>query len=490
MSVNQRLILGMVTAAVIISATVFGLWLGREQTAVLFSDLTVEDAHKALQELDKRGVKSSLAHGGTTILVPASMVHRLRLDLAATGVARNSVVGFELFDRTNFGMTEQEHDVNYLRALQGELTKTIASLQGVESARVHLVMPKSSIFRTQSSPPTASVVLVLNRQRAVSPEQVFGVQNLVAGSVEGMAPDHVTVLDQHGRALSSTYQGDAFSGSDRQLELKKEVEQYLSDKAQSMLSSVLGAGRAHVRVDATLNFEQIESERTIYDPETVVRSEERNESTDPQTGGATESTLTNYEVNQTIERIVGPAGGIKQLSVAVTVDGLYDSSETGAAPVYQPLPADQLDNIRRMVQSALGIDLARGDQLEVVNLQFNEAPTADQPGGGLPSGWLEYLLRNGGRILLGLVLVILVLAFRNNLSGALSELATAASNPGRAPGTAVAGAEEGDAVERFNGLPPMTDQMMEDVREYASEHPERVAEVVQSWLQEPERSGR
>ncbi len=489
MSVNQRLILGMVGAGVVISATVFGLWIGKEQNAVLFTDLTVEDAHRALQELEKRGVKSTLAHNGTTILVPASQVHRLRLDLIATGVTGNSVVGYEIINNSSFGMTEQEFDVKRQQALEGELMRTIASLQGVDAARVHLALPKSSIFVSRTTPPTASVVLRLKHQRAVSMDQVAGIQKLVAGSVEGLTVDNVTVIDEHGRALTTVAETGTFTGSDRQLELKKEVEQYLTDKAQTLLTSILGPKKAHVRVDATLNFEQIESQRTTFDPQTVVRSEERNESTDPQSGATTESSLTNYEVNQTVERVVAAAGGVKQLSVAVSVDGNYAAPAGGEAPVYEPLPQQELDNLKRMVTTTLGLDLARGDQIEVVNLQFRQWEQQDAPTSLLPGGWLEFVLKNGGRLLLGLLLLILVLMFRRTLAGALGDV-TAAASSGRVAADAAAGATPGEEGERFDGMPILTDQMAEDVREYAAEHPERVAEVVQSWLHEPERSGR
>ena len=495
MSINQRMVLGMVAAAVVISASVFGLWLGREEQAVLFSDLTVEDANAALQELHKRDVASELTNGGTTIMVPASQVHELRVELAAKGIAHSGVVGFEIFDQNHYGMTEQDYDVKKQRALQGELTKTIESLRGVEAARVHLVMPKSSIFRSKTARPTASIVLTLNRQRPVSSAQVSGIQSLVASSVEGLETPDVTVIDQFGQALSESYGDDAFGTSDRQLELKKEVEQYLSDKAQTMLSSVLGEGRSHVRVDATLNFEKIESERTIFDPKNqVVRSEERNESTDPQSGGNTESSMTNYEINQTVEHLVGETGGIKQLTVAVSVDGRYENDEDGA-PVYQPLEQEQLDNIQRMVQSTVGIDIERGDHIEVVNMQFQAAPATDtEPSGGVPDGLLDLVLEHGGRVLLVIMLVVLVLTFRKNLSGALGDLATlsAPRRPaaGRAGATNAGNSGDAEKVERFDGFPELTNQMVDDVREYAAENPERVAEVVQSWIYEPERSGR
>ena len=229
----------------------------------------------------------------------------------------------------------------------------------------------------------------------------------------------MTVLDQNGRSLSQNYADDGFGATDRQLELKKEIEQYLTDKAQTLLGTVLGDGHSQVQVDATLNFEQLESERTIFDPKaTVVRSEERNESTDPNSGGTTETSLTNYEINQTIEHIVGETGGITQLTVAVTVDGEYVIPEEGGEPIYQPLSQQQLGDIRRMVQSAVGIVAERGDRIEVVNMQFRgNTVEQDTGGGGLPGGILELLMRNLGRILLVILMAALVLTFRSNLSG-------------------------------------------------------------------------
>jgi flagellar M-ring protein FliF len=492
LSTNQRLLLGMVAAAVVLSASVFGLWLGREEQAVLFTDLTAEDASAALAELGKRDVDGELANGGTTILVPASQVHRLRVDLAAKGVLSSGVIGYELFDDTQWGKTEQDYEVMRLRALQGELTKTIQAIRGVDAARVHLAMPKTSIFRDLASEPTASVMLTLSHRMPPGPDTVSGIQNLVAQAVEGLQPASVTVVDQNGRTLSEAYADDAAGASDRQLEIKKEVEQYLRDKAETMLGSVLGEGRSHVRVDARLNFEKIESQRTVFDPDAqVVRSEERNESTDPQTGGGTSSTMTNYEINQTVEHVVGEVGGVEQLSVAVSVDGNYSTPADGGAPVYEPLPQEELDNIGRMVESAIGLDRERGDRIEVVNLQFRTAPE-DAPGGGAaPIPWLDLITRHGGRVLLVIMLVVLVIALRRNLGAALGELAGGRSGAAGGPATTATGDEAGaDAEgERFNGMPELTDQMIEDVREYASENPERVAEVVQSWLYEPERSG-
>jgi len=231
-----------------------------------------------------------------------------------------------------------------------------------------------------------------------------------------------------------------------------------------------------------------------FDKATVVRSEERNESTDPTSGGTTETSLTNYEINQTIERMVGETGGITQLTVAVTVDGEYVTPEEGGAPVYQPLSQQQLDDIRRMVQSAVGIVAERGDRIEVVNMQLHgDLMGQDNGGGGLPGGILEMLMQNSGRILLVILMASLVLTFRRNLAGALGDLANLGAGGGGSESTATmapkaAGGDE-EAPERFEGLPALNDQMIDDVREYAAENPERVAEVIQSWVYEPESSG-
>lgn len=492
MTMNQRLVLGMVSAALMISIAVFGLWLGQEEQAVLFSDLTAEDASKALQELNKRDIAAELTNGGTTIMVPASKVHHLRVDLVTKGIASSGVVGYEIFDHRDYGVTPEELEVRQLRALQGELTKTIESLRGVDGARVHLVMAKNSIFSSRATEPTASVVLTLNRQLGITAAQVAGVRSLVAGGVEGLMPERVTVLDQLGQMLAGNDSGDAFGASDRQLDLKKEVEDHLALKAQSMLDGVLGAGRSHVQVDATLNFEKIESERTVYDPAaTVVRSEERNESTDPQSGGATESSLTNYEINQTVDRIVGEIGGLKTLSVAVSVDGNYEVPEDGGEPVYQPLAPEELEQVKRLVQSAVGLDVSRGDRIEVVNMQFqgDHQRPADGVGGFNPliRMVLNLMMQHGGRALLLIMMAAMALAFRRNLSAVLNDLGTLFQPAAVAEKEAKKKIEASD-LERFEGLPEMTDQMIEDVREYAAENPGRVAEVVQSWMYEPERN--
>ena len=225
-----------------------------------------------------------------------------------------------------------------------------------------------SIFKKMAAEPTASVVLQLGRGRAIAAQQIAGIQNLVAGAVENLKADNVTVLDQAGKVLSNAVRNDDIGRSETQLALRRDVEDHLSAKAASMLDTVLGPGKSIVKVDATLNFEKIERQREIYDPAaTVVRSEVRNESSIPSTGGTTENSTTNYEINKTVEHVISQTGGIQSLSVAVFVDGHYEPSEDGGEPVYTPLSDEELDQLKRVVERAVGMNATRGDQVEIVN---------------------------------------------------------------------------------------------------------------------------
>jgi flagellar M-ring protein FliF len=480
-SFNQKVLLGALFAAGVISVVIFSLWLQQEQMAVLFTNLAPEDAALALEELSKQDVTADLVNGGTTIMVPESAVHRLRVDLAAKGVPSAGTVGFEIFDGKQYGLTEFLQNVNFKRALEGELTKSIESLAGIHSARVHLVLPKPSIFKKLQAEPTASVVVRLGRHAHLAEIQIAGIQSLVSGSVEGLSASNVTVIDQHGKVLSTGFESDLIGRSENQLAIRKEVEDHLTAKAQSMLGEVLGNGHSIVRVDATLNFEQIDTERELFDPEaTVVRSEEIDESNDPESGGTQESSVTNYEINRTVERIVGETGGVKSLSVAVFVDGTYQVPPAGGDPVYTPRSEEELNQIRRIVQTAVGLNPSRGDRIEVVQMQFsnqNQSPPVD--GYGAP-GWLELISQYGGRLLLFAIAAALILGLKRNLSRLLREGFPAGVGSRQEAGAA----EAGPSIQV--GGDDAHHRMAEDVKEYATSNPDKVAEVIQTWINESE----
>jgi len=475
-SFNQKILLGAVATAGVISIAVFSLWLQKEETAVLFTNLSPQDASVALEELAKQDVEAELTNGGTTIMVPQKAVHRLRVDLAGKGVPSSGTVGFEIFDGKQYGLTEFLQNVNFKRALEGELTKSIESLQGIQSARVHLVLPKPSIFKKLDSPATASVVLKMGRGARLEDSRITGIQSLVAGSVENLHADQVTVIDQYGKVLSPDIKDGDTGRTENQLALRKDVEAYLSQKAGIMLDRVLGPGRSVVQVDATLNFEKIDRERELYDPQkTVVRSEVRNETTDPTSGNSDENSTTNYEINRTVEHIVGETGGVKLLSVAVFVDGNYAELEDGGAPLYTPLPEDEVAQLRRIVQTAVGLNAARGDQIEIVNMQFSQ-PVIDEPA-PFVNNWMGMVTQYGGKAFMVLLFGIILLSLRKGLGGLLS------MNVPR-PRARVVQAADNREAETFEGIPDMDDQVINDIKDFASDNPERVADVVQSWIHE------
>ncbi len=482
LSFNQKVILGAVSTASIICVVVFSFWLQKDEMAVLFTNLTPEDASMALQELAKQDVPTKLKNGGTTILVPSSMKDKMRLDLAAKGVPSSGTVGFEIFDGNQYGLTEFLQNVNFKRALEGELTKTVESLQGIQSARVHLVMPKPSIFKKMAAEPTASVVLQLGRGRGLDGQQITGIQNLVAGAVENLEPANVTVLDQAGKVLSDAVRDDEIGRSETQLALRKEVEDHLAEKASSMLDKVLGPGKSIVKVDATLNFEKIDRQREIYDPAaTVVRSEVREESSVPSTGETSENSTTNYEINKTLEHVVSQTGGIENLSVAVFVDGHYEPGADGGEPVYTPLSDDELGQLKKVVERAVGLNATRGDQVEVVNMRFQSPAEPFAGGGAVSPDLIGLVTQYGGKVVLVIMMLVMALVLRKNLTALLAagSGAVAGAGAGRTRGTAGGGRAD---PQHFDGIPEMNDQVISDIQDFAAENPERVAEVIQSWI--------
>jgi flagellar M-ring protein FliF len=493
LSFNQKALLAVVAVAGVISVAVFSLWLQKEDMAVLYSNLTPEDAAAALEELSRQDVPAELKNGGGTILVPESMVARLRIELAGKGVVANGPVGFEIFDGKQYGLTEFVQNVNFKRALEGELTKTIEGFPAIQSARVHLVLPQPSIFKKDAQGATASVVLRLGRGARLNEGQIAGIQALVAGSVEDLALENVTVIDQTGKVLSAVPTDEETGRGETQLGLRKEVEGYLSEKAGSMLDKVLGPGRSIVRVDATLNFEKLTREREIYDPaSTVVRSEERNEENDPSKGAVKENSTTNYEINRTVEHIVGQTGNIAALSVSVFVDGHYEPAPDGKGqPAYKPLTEDELGQLRRIVQTAVGLNSVRGDQIEVVNMQFRqlEDPAPESP----LTDWMGVVTEYGGKILLVVLLAAVALSLRRSLGRLIAGGPAVAAAPGAAgrPGAAARPAPEPAAAEpeHFEGIPDLNEQVVGDIRDYAADNPERVAEVIQSWIREIDPTG-
>ena len=375
------------SSVLVLAISIFlGSMLLKTNYQVLYHNLNTTEAGEIVDHLAENKIPYRISDGGTAILVPGRNIQQVRLDLAAAGLPKSGQVGYEIFDQSNLGMTDFLQKVNYRRALEGELAKTISHLSEIKTARVHLVIPEQRLFKEDKIDASASIVLYLNRSMPLSPKQVEGIIYLVATSVEGLSADNITVLDSSGRLLSNRRGADKLAMlSSNQLEMKKNVENYLEEKAQSMLDAVLGQNRSIVRISTILNFDQVERTVESYDPDNIaVRSEESSEEKQSESEGSDpeqkrdqsnskKNTIRNYEVNKTIEHLVDQVGNIEKLHVSVSIDGTYEmvqGPDGNSVRQYVPRPQEELDKIIALVKGAVGYSEERNDVLEVANIPF------------------------------------------------------------------------------------------------------------------------
>lgn len=370
---------------------------------VLFADLSSQDVSAILKDLDTRGVKYELRGDGQTILAPRADVPRLRLDLAGKGIPSGGGVGYEIFDKGDaFSSTSFVQNINHLRALEGELSRTIRSISRVQAARVHLVIPERRLFERDREPPRASIALKLAGD--LDAAQVRAVRHLVASAVDGLKPERVSIVDERGRLLADGAQGEQGLAGVGLDERQGAIERRIKSQVEDIVASIVGPGRARVQVSASLDSNRIESRSETFDPESkVIRSSQnRNETSttnearegvtvgnelpgaqqpnQAQQGVQKDATnkneeVVNYEISRTTRTEVLEGGRVRKLSVAVLVDGTYARGQ-GAEAGYQPRTQEELERIGQLVRTAIGFDRQRGDQVEVVNLRFAEGPQA------------------------------------------------------------------------------------------------------------------
>ena len=365
-TINQRFIILLALTGSIAGLVAVTLWTQQPDMQVLFANLAVDDASGIIDKLKDAKVPYETANGGTTVLVPSAQVHDLRLEMAGQGLPHGGGVGYEIFDRTTMGMSDFVQKLNYRRALQGELARTITQMPEVERARVHLAIPERRLFATEQDRARASVVVSLRASQTLSKAQIQGVVHLVSSSVEGLQARDVTVVDGHGNLLSNTSSDESAGLSGTQMEYQRTLEKDIETRIQTMLERIVGVNKAVVRVSSVLDFRKIETTEERYDPNgQVVRSEQRGqekssgvngtsggvpgvESNVPggteAEGGQTSSNnnqtiieTVNYEIRRTVSRIGVQTGTIKKLSVAVLGDGTYEGGgKEGAAGADQP----------------------------------------------------------------------------------------------------------------------------------------------------------
>ena len=378
LTLGQKVGIGAAVVVSIVALVMLVTWANKPSFGILFSNLEATDASKIIDKLKQQSVPYEISDGGKAILVPKDKVYELRLQMAGQGLPQSSVVGYEIFDKPSFGMTDFTQKVNYKRALEGELEKTILQLDEIDGASVHIVMPEKALFESEQKETTASVFLKLKDGAHLTPGEIRGVQRLVAASVEGLDPNNVTIVDSRGNLLSRKSDGvDALTSS--QYDLQGKVESYLANKAQTMLDAVLGPGNAIVRVSAGLDFSQVEKTTEQYDPNSVILSEQTMQDrssvpgdTSTSNGSLRTNSVTNYDVGKTVEKIVGDMGGVKKLSVAVLVNGKYTQiDKSGQTTVsYTPRSSQEISQLTDIVKKAVGFDVNRGDEVSVVNIPF------------------------------------------------------------------------------------------------------------------------
>jgi flagellar M-ring protein FliF len=440
---GKKLSLALLLAGILAGFVAIMIWAGRPDYQVLYSDLSMEDSAAIFEKLKEQKIPYELSASGKTIMIPRDRVYETRLDMAARGLPQQGTAGFELFDDTKLGMTEFLQNVNYQRALQGELARTINRFDEVESARVHLVLASKSLFVEDQEPATASVILKMRSGKRLGKDQIQGVVHLVSSSISGLKPGNVTIVDSNGKMLTGVQDRSGMAGvTSDQLTFQEKIEKNLETRVKTMLEKALGPERAIVRVSADLDFQRHEqTEERFFPDNQVVRSEKRyNENTAgpgdtaqgipgavPNMGpGGQENTrgaggssfqkedrTVNYEIGKVTRRTVTPVGGIRRISVAALVDGTYRAvgGKDGADELrYLPRSTEEMAKLESIIQRAVNFDPARGDQVEVVNIPFESTRMADAAGDETP-GREPFYKAYAALIKYGVVAIFVILSF-------------------------------------------------------------------------------
>ena len=524
----------LIAMVLLVSAIGFGsliFWNNRPDYQVLFSSLSQEDAGEMLAKLKEKKIPYQLANNGTTILVPQDQVYDIRITLAAEGLPKGGGVGFEVFDRTNLGTTDFVQKLNYQRALQGELSRTIKQIKEIEQARVHIVTPKESLFVEEQKKSTASVFIKTRSGMTLGAAQVEGIVHLVASAIEGLEPGNITVVDTSGKILSKRVEHGLIGQlTTSQLEYQRNIEEGLKKKIQGMLEEFLGLNKAIARVSTEIDFQEINIIEESYDPKSVIRSEQKSTEKSSATSGAAapregkseapaerkaspgkpglgaeasskastslpsppssvnlserQNEIRNYEISKINRQIKNPVGGVKKISVAVIVDGTYKEtpgSKGSKTKEYVPRPPEEMKNLEAIIKRAIGYDEKRGDQVELINLPFSwSIPEEDlKPDKGVI--WKEYVVdfyKPAVSLLLALLFIFFVV---KPLLKRRPSLTQEKGVPLLAQGDQSAGPE---APQVTGAQKPL--EIRNQTLQFIQKDPSKTAGIVKTWLQERE----
>jgi flagellar M-ring protein FliF len=538
-----------ITAGVV--ATLLGLFfflttrLTAPSMALLYSDLSVGDSGRIVAKLESMNVPHEI-RGNGAILVPSDQVARLRMAIAQEGLPTGGSMGYEIFDRSeSLGTSSFVLNINHLRALEGELSRTIASLNHVKSARVHLALPKRELFTRDQQEPTASVMLQMNGGRRLEPSEVRAIQNLVAAAVPKLKPSRISIVDAQGTLLARARADDAaddVTGGGSANEIKIAYEARAARTVEEMLERVIGPGRVRAEVTAEMDFDRISTTSETYDPDgQVVRStqnvEETSRSRDADnqnntvsvasnipaplsqgsqpppsvTSGATSQSnhneeTVNYEISRTTKTHVREGGVVKRISVAVVVDGTYTDAGNGQR-TYQPRSAEEIAQLTKLVKSAVGYDEARGDKVELVNLRFVQGAAAFDEEAARPLFGLEKndYIRIAELATIAIVAILVILLVVRPLMRRLLESlpdaiasgrnllseSAAAARPALPPAAVPAGLMTAPGLGGGMAEPSIDIQQVEGrvressmrkISEIVDKHPEEAVNIIRNWM--------
>ena len=540
---GQRILLGVAAAAVIAIMAGIWMWSQKVEYRVLFSNFSDRDGGAIVASLQQMNVPYQFSDSGTAILVPETVVHETRLKLAAQGLPKGGNVGFELMENQKLGISQFLEQVNFQRALEGELARSIESLDSVAGARVHLALPKSSVFVREQQKPTASVILNLRSGRILDNEQVSAIVHLVASSVPELPPKNVTIIDQNGNLLSSDAKKANSSGLDpSQLKYVQDVQQDIVKRVESIISPIVGMGNVRAEATADIDFSHTEQAAEVYKPNqapntAAIRSQQSAETSNgsstapsgipgalsnqppgPATAPLTQNppgtvatvpagtssalqkdTTTNYEVDKTVSYVQQPMVGVKRLTVAVVINYKRVYAANGQSSM-KPLTDAEKTQITELVREAMGYNQARGDSLNVVNTLFDSAPEeVAQPLWKQPN-MIALALLIAKYLLLFIVLMILYFRMlrpiiwkltgkteRDAKAKAEAEAAAAAKKAAKEEEERIA--NDPDAIVELSGegdpdfIPVLSyKETLEIAKSMAKRDPKLVASVIKGWV--------
>lgn len=507
--VRQKITIVVVVVVFLVTLLLLISQTNQSRYSLLYSNLQLEEAAEIVEKLREENISYQLRDGGRTILISSLQVHDTRLQLAMEGIPRGGKIGFEIFDNTNIlGMTQFMEKVNYQRALQGELARTIQSLSEIVESRVHLVIPDPTPFLEEKKASSASIVLKLEPGAQLGKNQIRGIAYLVATSVEDLSTTDITIIDGRGNIL---FGGDGQSGSffltSTQLEVKREVEQYLANKIYSLLTPLVGPNKVVARVNAQLNFDQITTTQETYDPKgRVVQSETYREEIKKGAGlvaGGSPGVATNlgestplsqsspseesseessvqYLVNKTIEYLTKKVGNIEELSIAVAIDGSYQLNEDEVTE-YLPRTEEDMSKFMAMIQKAVGYDEARGDSISVVNAPFDTSYEQEQQIISQKLARQDFFRYLRRYIPLGISMFLLFLLIR---SLKLKQILAPLKRKGAAPSEPGVEAEKEKREEVGEKLLPVEQEKLieEHIFQLTLNKPEQAAQIIKGWL--------